>query len=208
MRRADLNLRWALGHESFESYPSWIAKRESSIAPEPRSDWSTAPEIVIVVDAGTGSDNDLQATFRSLEAQTYTRWRSSFALVTPRLRSLYFRANEPRCAAVMPVDVDGRAFWCCLRAGDELVPQALSCFVEYFARNPDCAIAYADDVAVSETGEESANLKPNWSPTLQELCPYVGLSALWRSSATADAIATGPGAPHDIVENMIAACAA
>jgi GT2 family glycosyltransferase len=90
-----------------------------------------------------------------------------------------------------------------MQAGDELVPQALSCFVEYFARNPGCAVAYADDIAVSVAGEESANLKPNWSPTLEEHSPYVGRSALWRSSTNADNIFREQREPRRIIEDIL-----
>jgi GT2 family glycosyltransferase len=67
-----------------------------------------------------------------------------------------------------------------VRAGDALAPQALASFVEYFARHPHCAIAYADEVVDSAQGEDRLNLKPDWSPILHEHAPYIGRAAFWR----------------------------
>ena len=179
---AELNLRWALGHSNVENYPSWVAKRRGTIPSTPRADWSASPEIVLFLDMARSDDEQARATCRSLRAQSYVRWR---VIIRQRDRNApppsFFEADS-RFVAALPEDVAASSLWGALRAGDELVEDALACFIEYFASNPKCGIAYADDVVIGADGEERLNAKPDWSPCLERHAPYIGRAALWRRS--------------------------
>ncbi len=176
---SDLNLRWALGHSKSEAYASWRGQRVGTLPAKPRSDWSTAPEVILILDIPVGSESLAEATYRSILAQSYANWRMVIRQASPTAPFPAFCAPDRRCGTEWPQNAD-RSLWGVLQAGDELDPDALACFIEYFARNPRCNIAYTDETIVSENGEERLNPKPDWSPCLEEWAPYVGRAALWR----------------------------
>ena len=66
-----------------------------------------------------------------------------------------------------------------MRAGDELLPDALATFTEEAARSPAACILYADELITSENGLWP-NFKPNWSPQLEARRPYIGRCAFAR----------------------------
>ncbi len=177
---ADLNLRWSLGRSKSGNHLSWAAKRKGSIPSTPRCDWSTAPEIIVFLDMARGDIEQAKATCRSLRAQSYIRWR---LIVRQRdgnaPPSSFFEADD-RFVAALPEDVGQNSLWAALQAGDELVRDALACFIEYFARNPERDIAYADDVLIGDNDAERLNAKPDWSPCLERHAPYVGRAVFWR----------------------------
>ncbi len=180
---ADLNLRWALGQSKSEKYRSWRARRVGSIAVKPRSDWSVAPQIILTLNIAGHSEQEVEATYRSMCSQSYSNWRLVIEAGDGDLSLPACLADDRRCATCLPRQFEPQTLWGALQAGDELSLDALACFVEYFARNPQCAVAYADDVIVGADGEERLNAKPDWSPCLEEWAPYIGRAALWRFPA-------------------------
>jgi GT2 family glycosyltransferase len=200
---ADLNLRWALGHSKSEKYHLWASKRRGTIPPTPRADWSATPEIVLFLNLPRGDDERAKATCRSLRAQSYARWRLVIRQFDRNAPPSSFFEDDSRFVAALPADVAPNSLWGALRPGDELVEDALACFIEYFARNPGCAIAYADDVVTSAGGEQRLNAKPDWSPCLDRHAPYIGRAALWRRPL-GDIGRSEPERPDDIVVKRLA----
>ena len=178
LAEAENAMDWAIGAEPLENFPQWRSKRERPLdtanLDAPRSDWSNGPSYLILIDATDASEAAVARTLASLGAQIYKK----FQVVT---------TNPPSQGQGPPVSLDdvsqdllaGADFVAFLRAGDELLPEALATFTEEAARSPAARILYADELITRENGLWP-NFKPNWSPQLESRRPYIGRCAFVR----------------------------
>jgi O-antigen biosynthesis protein len=201
---ADLNLRWALGREEVSAYPRWSrerSRRSDGAFERPRADWGSAPVATIVLDVEGAAPAAVEASRRSLLEQSYPSWR-----VLLKGKSAGFAASlgDGRFTRIEDGAEVSNDLLCCLRAGDELPPHGLACFVEHFARAPQETIAYADHCETGREGGLAPCFKPGWSPVLNAASPYVGRAAMFRGSllqGEADPLAR---APEDLLGDLLA----
>jgi GT2 family glycosyltransferase len=157
----DMNLDWALGFTPIEEFAAWRKTRARAIdltgIDAPRSDWANAPAIHVVVVGTEGRDASLQ----SLREQIFGNW-------------------QLHDAADLREDWADDDLVFVLRAGDRLEPQAFACAIEHAARHPAQRIFYADEIEGAGEGAVLPALKPDWSPLLQAVRPYLGSAVFAR----------------------------
>jgi GT2 family glycosyltransferase len=182
---AELNWRWAFGAAPMSTYPSWRAGRTRESDPDfdrPRSDWTKGPRVIALVDAAGAAPRDIETTRESVAAQTY-----------------------PHCVFLRETDgaqLDGRDLVLPLVAGDRLEPYACACFVEHFARHPQHAIVYADEI-VGDGDALRPRYKPGWNATLHGFENYVGRAACFRASLLAEHSGWRDAAPDELVDGLL-----
>lgn len=182
---AELNWRWAFGAAPMSTYPSWRAARTRENDPDfdrPRSDWTKGPRVVALVAAGGAAPRDIETTRESIAAQTY-----------------------PHCVFLRETDgaqLDARDLVLPLVAGDLLEPHACACFVEHFARHPQHAIVYADEI-VGDGDALRPRYKPGWNATLHGSENYVGRAACFRASLLAEHSGWRDAAPDELVDGLL-----
>ncbi len=180
---ADLNLRWALGREKLSAYPNWRSQRSErpdSAIDAPRSDWEKSPVATVVLHVEGAAPNAIDASCSALTAQAYPHWRVLFKGSALQADGWL---DDDRFACIEGKGPDvSRDLVCVLRAGDEILPHGIACFVEHFARNPTETIAYADHAEIDLGGASAPCYKPGWSPTLNSFTQYVGRAALFRGA--------------------------
>lgn len=165
---SELNWRWAFGAAPMSAYPSWRAARRRENDPHfdrPTSEWKNGPRVVALVDERGAAPRDIETTRASLAAQTYSNC------------AFFTKTDDAQIDAgdlVLP-----------LVAGDRLEPYACGCLVEHFARHPQQAIAYADEI-VGEGDALRPLYKPGWSATLHRFENYVGRAACFRANILAN----------------------
>lgn len=215
---ADLNLRWALGGEDLSEYKSWSAARTRrpvhSIIDKPRSDWTNGPTISLVVRTSDAAASGIDATCRSIAAQSYPNWRVLFAdepnddLSAAHQGAWLQDSRFRRLSAPFPgFDIDTQDQIAVLNAGDEIASHALACFVEHFARNPHHSLVYADETRVDAQGRLTPQFKPKFSPILQRWAPYVGRAALFRSRVIASVRELTAQPPDELLDRLLAGVA-
>lgn len=184
---ADLNWRFVLGAEPLANYPAWRAARRRDADPmldRPRGEWRAV--ICVTIDARGATAEAVDATRRSVEAQSYPHCRLALADV----------GGAPTVGAaeyILP-----------LRAGDRLEPHACACFVEFFARAPEKDIAFADEIDASGL----PLFKPCWSPTLHAFQSCVGRGVCFRASLLDDVEGWRSANPEELVRRLLARIAA
>lgn len=183
----DVAQRWlqaALCPSSFKSYNDWA--REFFRAPEvdgvdaPRME-SIKFRMRLIVDCSRCTHQALQTTVQSLQAQIFPHWTLHL-----------IGAKNCRHAGLQnPGDGDGRIstldaeaeltsfadndLCALIKAGDILPAHALAGIVETASNNPELVAVYGDEDSQSKDGTlHSPVFRPDWSPILQELSPYLG----------------------------------
>jgi len=202
---ADLNLRWALGREELSAFSGWRserAQRPESAIDRPRCDWDAAPTVTVILHAQDAARDAIAASRRAMTEQTYPRWRVLIQGAAPPPEETLADGRFALKGAGFP-DLS-RDLVCALRAGDELPPHGLACFVEHFARNPAEAIVYADEAEIGTGGGGAPRYKPGWSPTLNSFAPYVGRAAVFRGALLRQGDERLFEAPEALVGNLLA----
>jgi GT2 family glycosyltransferase len=184
---SELNWRWAFGAAPMSDYPSWRAARIRESDPafdRPRSEWRYGPRVVALVDERGAAPRDIETTRVSIAAQTY-----------------------PHCAFLIATDgaqLDASDLVLPLVAGDRLEPYACGCFVEHFARHPQHAAAYADEI-VGEGAGLRPLYKPGWSATLHRFLNYAGRAACFRASLLAERPDWRDAGPDELIDGLLSA---
>ncbi|WP_162180423.1 glycosyltransferase [Methylocapsa aurea] len=190
---SDVHLERAIGFTPFASYQAWQRARARPIdiagIDAPRSDWTIAAKIHLVVDAATANLDELAATIAALRAQAYPHWRLHLAggndlddlPADPRIGRL------PReSAAAMLRALPGNSFIGAIQAGDAPYPYALAAVAEAAARSPETQVFYGDEDVHGAGRKRVPVLKPGWSPLLQTNRPYLGHAAFLRREILVD----------------------
>jgi GT2 family glycosyltransferase len=181
----DVAHRWlqaALCPTSFESYDEWI--RKFLRAPEvngidaPRAK-SMKVRIRLIIDRNQSNDQALQTTLQSLKSQIFPHW----TLHPIGAKDCHHAGRQN------PRDEDGRIsavddaltsfadddLCALIKAGDILPAHALAGIAEIASNNPELVAVYGDEDSQSKDGAlHSPVFRPDWSPILQELSPYLG----------------------------------
>ncbi len=180
------NLGWATGFTPLKDYAEWKAVRRRPIELDgidaPRADPASAPLVWVTIDALGAAPVAVEATIRSLVAQTHHGWRA-FCLG----HATSFVGGDARLLAELPTAASARlpALALSIKGGDILASEAFSCLVEYNARFPMADFIYADEEFAGADGRLWPRFKPAWSPSLQSAAPYTGrmIAAVARDTA-------------------------
>ena len=171
-------LQVACGSTSLKGYHRWRAR--SLREPDPEGldgapeDQRTAPHIRAIIELGAAPAAAVENTLASLDRQSYLR--RSVKLMPPPDRSSDALAG-----------LHDRDIVTVLRPGDLLPPYAFATVAHYLAIHPDADLVYGDEDSVDGRGRYlDPQLKPDWSPILQTLRPYVG-RAVYRRRGLLDA---------------------
>lgn len=192
-RDSGMRLDWAKGGAAIEHYSAWRKARSRPIDLEaidaPRCDWTTGPEINLIVDANGGSSGDLACLITALRAQLYPRWR--VCLVSDR--NLSDLSDDPRISRLPRGELSRflhslppSSIVAALAPGDALYPFALATVIEAAARSPHVDIFYGDEDYRWNERALVPVLKPGWSPFLQTNLPYLGRAVFSRAQIFAD----------------------
>ncbi len=182
---SELNWRWAFGAAPMSAYPSWRAARIRESDPafdRPRSEWKNGPRVVALVDEHGAAPQDIETTRASLAAQTYS--------------------NCVFCTKAGDARIDARDFVLPLVAGDRLEPYACACFVEHFARHPQHAIVYADEI-VGDGDALRPRYKPGWSAMLHRFENHAGRAACFRAGLLAEHSRWRDAAPDELIDALL-----
>lgn len=189
---AELNWRWALGCESLRAYRQWRdARRFSSTALQPLEQAQTeARAFVIFLDICDASPADIDASCRSIEAQSYPFWHVRY-LGAPSeadtLKRLAAWEKRPKFGRFEASDaLAGFDLAARLRAGDVLEIKALASFAAHFSKHSELSLVYADEAVAERAGGLRPVWKPAWSPIFQKSFNYIGRAAFFKTAMLAD----------------------
>lgn len=200
-------LRFAATATALEDYDAWYRRNYRPLdldgIDRPRSDWSKAPAVHLLV-ALRGAPARILATIASLKAQAFQRWTltaiaaaGSGDELEPIIRKEMAAdrrigfANGERSFAAISRGWDPSDFAGVVDAGDKLPVHALAAIVEALARRPNVRVIYGDEDAEAPGGTlHSPILKPDWSPVFYERSRYLGRLTLVRADDLAGS-ATG-----------------
>lgn len=192
-RESGGGLDWAAGATPFAHYAAWRAARNRPIDLErldaPRCDWTTSPEINLVVDADHADPADLARLITALRAQLYPRWRVALAVH----RQVFNLPDEPRILRLPLSEIiaflralPAESIVASIAAGDALYPFALAAITEAAARMQATGVFYGDEDYCRFDHRLVPVLKPGWSPVLQTNRPYLGHAVFLRAKILAD----------------------
>jgi GT2 family glycosyltransferase len=192
-RQAGVTIDWTTGATPLTHYAAWREARARPIDLEgldaPRCDWTTGPEIHLLVAADLAGEAERARLITALRAQLYSRWQVLFVggreganlPEEPRIRGLRRNAVGAFLRAL-----PANALVAAIAPGDALHPFALAAITEAAARQPETEIFYGDEDYCLSNGKLAAVLKPSWSPTLQANRPYLGRAVFLRAKILAD----------------------
>lgn len=146
------------------------------------------PRFSVLTVVGRGSEEALQASAASLEAQTFASWEwvvcdvagAAVDLPGPDARVVRPEAQADVDAAfAAALEAASGEFVLVIDPGETLVKRALGWAAESVDENPDADVLYADE---SETTQDGAQrrIKPDWSPERLRHDWYVGHAAMLR----------------------------
>ena len=181
---AENAMDWAINAEPLENFADWRAQRRrplDALLDAPRSDWTHGANLVVFIDAEGASPTALAQTLASLDAQRRAPLRivvvGGAGTAQPiALGRLAFVAANSDLAPSLRV----AHFVAILKAGDAFEPEAIAAFTEAIARQPGARLLYGDEIEVRADGPFPA-FKPDWSPQLECVRPYVGRCAFLRA---------------------------
>ena len=181
-------LKYAVGGTPFDDYSEWHARFSRPLDLEgldrPRSDWSSAPPIRLLMALDGGDVRSLQTTLSSVQAQAYQGWslhaavgdRTSADVLAAfrdamnrdgRLLELAKAGADPGFADSDRLSVIG--------IGDILQSYALAAVTEQLTDQPQLSVLYSDEDAVGPSDRlHSPLLKPDWSPAFHQSVRYLG----------------------------------
>ncbi len=192
-RDPGVKIDWATGSTPIEHYAAWRERRGRPIDLErldaPRCDWTTSPEINLVVNADRADKAELARLVTALRAQLYPRWRVILA-ADAEIANL---PDDPRVHQLPHGEVGGflralpaASLVAAIAAGDALYSFALAAVIEAAARSPTREIFYGDEDYRRLDRKLVPVLKPGWSPTLQANLPYLGHAVFLRAKILGD----------------------
>ena len=183
-------LKFVVTVTQFQDYHDWHSRLVRGIAPEgidrPRADWQSTPDFILLFClAGAGND-ELNATIQSLKSQLYSRWWlcaildgadvatiEAYRNATRNDRRLFEIEGERALTGLPGLTPDHRLS--IIAPGDTLPKYSLAVVAEALAREPDLALIYGDEDAITRGGTlHSPVFKPDWSPVLHAGVPYIG----------------------------------
>ena len=205
-------LQYAVGGTDFKQYKMWRARLNRDLdldgIDRPSADWSTTPNIHLLMSLGTSQIADFYTTINALKAQAYRRWvlhvvidAGTPAEVSSTVRK-EMRADsrlvEHLTNAVHPSLYSYNDWLAVIKVGDTLPNYALAVVAETLAVTPNLALVYSDEDCIGPMGNyHTPILKPDWSPIFNEQAHYVGRLTCVKY---ADLVATG-AAVSDILFN-------
>lgn len=185
-RRADaLNeLQVACSSTSLSDYDRWRARCLREPDPEgldgPPESWRTGPHVRAIIDAASASAQAVEKTLASLDRQFYTN----------RSVKVADRVAPPHRSSDLLAGLHDRDVVTVLRPGDTVPAFAFAIVAQYLAAHPDADLIYGDEESIDGRGRYvDPELKPDWSPILQTLRPYIG-RAVYRRCALVAAAST------------------
>ena len=221
---SDVNLAWAIGFTPFGHYEAWRRERARPLDRDgrdaPRTDWSGAPPVALLVDCAAARGPAIAATIAALEQQIFVNWtlvlhgrphdpEACRVIDESAARELRIRAaTADRDEAGDPVadltaGLPDEALAGTLAPGDVLRPWALACLVEEAARRPEAEAFYADEERRGGSGPAEPVFKPDWSPWREAAHPYVGRPGFVRVRQVR-AFASDPDQAHDLFSAVVA----
>lgn len=120
-----------------------------------------------------GGGDALEATLRSVEAQTVSPWKCFLAARLGQ-EALSMPLVEPTPEAFKAA---GASHVWTLEAGDELEPDAVEIAQAYLSANPSADCLYCDEIRDTGHGVEHM-FKPEYDPILLEAFDYIGRSRI------------------------------
>jgi GT2 family glycosyltransferase len=170
-----------------DQYRDWIERHEPSrreLNRQRRTRWPQTPVVIIHLSPRDRPPELVNATIRSIEAQTYQNYR----LAEPKSGTL---CREPGdlCLRLSP--------------GDVLAPFALYRIAEALQSEPDLDLIYSDEDTIDAAGNRRDPVfKPDWSPDTLRMRNYLGRLTVYRGRlwhALGDAIyEDSPAAEHEL----------
>lgn len=166
---------------------------------------------ISVIMIGNGSETaDINTTFLSLTANTYTGWEliltlslsfpdQEFYAKTENVHTIISDEDESSLLESARSLVRGDAMLL-LKPGDRLSPEALYLMAEKYSSVKDCGLVYADNDMIDEEGKRhSPFFKPGFSPVTEISIDYIGRPFLLSVSVSRKAgriTGTGPSDLH------------
>ncbi len=189
-QEAEQDLKFALGSTSLADYDAWHRSHARPLdlggIDRPRSDWRKAPRIRLIMDLDGNDTGRLDASLQALGGQAYSGW-TLHAVVGARCGAdllARFRAavrEEPRVSEISPtatfddLTASPSDRIAVLGTGDIMPDYALAAVAEALAADPEAAVVYGDEDAVTSNGLlHSPLFKPDWSPAFQAASAYMG----------------------------------
>ncbi|HBI46257.1 MAG TPA: glycosyl transferase family 2 [Planctomycetales bacterium] len=179
-------VRWVIGRSRRlrmppypDPYPVWIARHEPQAFAQLQAPSNAAPCIYFLL---TGHGSALQASLKSVLAQTDPNWRLLLTVAAP------YPFEDARIQTVeAPAHASAAAVWnkalesapdgyvAILRPGDHLAPGAVSALRGTLEKEPRIGMIYSDEDAIDGVGRRCDPLfKPDWSPETFRAMDYMG----------------------------------
>jgi O-antigen biosynthesis protein len=207
-------LKLAVTVTPFEDYHDWHSRLVRRTDPQgidwPRADWRSTPDFILLLClAGAGND-ELNTTIQSLKSQVYSRWWlcaildgadiaavEAYRNAARNDRRLFEVEGERPLTGLPGLKPDDRLS--IIAPGDTLPDYSLAVVAEALAREPDLALVYGDEDAITRDGTlHSPVFKPDWSPVLQRALSYIGRFTCVRGG---DLIGSGCKSVCDLVSD-------